>query len=155
MACLVIHSQAPNPNSQFPNKFQIRKSNENNYSLFEMIAEKINANSQASSANLSRADAVLCDEPASIKRKNNRLSLASLRQIFTRMRKSFLLNASSASIQFAATEPDARTNCRTSSVLLTVLGNCFTNARTDFANRNVRSSRSRAFAPASIFEVGV
>ena len=72
-----------------------------NYSVFEMIAEKININSRASSANLSQADAVLGDEPASIKRKNNRLSFASLRQIFTRMRKSFLLNASSASIEFA------------------------------------------------------
>jgi hypothetical protein len=38
------------------------------------------------------------------------------------MRKSFLLRASSASIQLAATEPDARTNCRTSSALLTVRG---------------------------------
>src|SRR5437667_11150918 len=90
MACLVVHSQAPNPNSQFPNKFQIRKSNENNYSLFEMIAEKINVNSRASSANLSRADAVLCDEPASIKRKNNRLSFASLRQNLQAHEKVFL-----------------------------------------------------------------
>src|SRR5439155_25294217 len=34
--------------------------------------------------------------------------------IFARIRKSFLLNASSASIQLAATEPDARTSCRIS-----------------------------------------
>src|SRR4029077_19775075 len=57
----------------------------------------------------------------------------------------------SASIQFAATDPDARTNCRTSSTLLIVLGNCLTKRRIDSANRNVRSSRSRRFAPSSIF----
>jgi len=51
-------------------------------------------------------------EPVSTNRKNSRLSFASFRQILTRIRKSFLLNASSASIQLAATEPDARTNCR-------------------------------------------
>src|SRR4029077_5492663 len=83
--------------------------------------------------------------------RNNRHSFASFRQIFSRIRKSFLLSASSASTQFAATEPDARTSCRTSSALLTVLGNGLTNARTDSANRNVRSSRSRRFAPSSIF----
>src|SRR5436190_10415631 len=87
-------------------------------------------------------------------RRANRLSFASFRQIFARIRKSFLLKASSASIQLAATEPDARTNCRTSSVLLTVLGNCFTKVRTDSANRNVRSSRSRGLAPSSILELG-
>jgi hypothetical protein len=73
------------------------------------------------------------DKPVSINRKNSRLSFDSLRQIFTRIRKSFLLRASSASIQLAATEPDARTNCRTSSVLLSVRRNCLTNARTDCA----------------------
>jgi len=51
-------------------------------------------------------------EPVSTNRKNSRLSFASFRQILTRIRKSFLLNASSASIQLAATEPDARTDCR-------------------------------------------
>jgi hypothetical protein len=82
-----------------------------------------------SSANMSRVDVVLCDEPRSIKRKNNQLSFASFRQIFTRIKKSFLLKASSASIQFAATEPDARTNCRTSSMLLIVFGASRTRAR--------------------------
>jgi hypothetical protein len=45
-------------------------------------------------------------EAVSTNRKNNRLSFASFRQILTRITKSFLLKASSASIQFAATEPD-------------------------------------------------
>src|SRR5882757_8220515 len=66
----------------------------------------------------------------------------------------FLLRASSASIQLAATEPDARTNCRTSSALLIVLGSCFTNTRTNSANRNVRSSRSRGLVLSSISELG-
>src|SRR5206468_11246723 len=151
--------RARDPKSQFPNsreiqiaKFQIRH---RDHSLFEIIDEKIKVNSRASVASVSRATVLLLVNPASTSRRNSRLSFASLRQIFTRIRKSFLLSASSASIQFAATEPDARTNCRTSSVLLTVLGNCLTNARTDSANRNVRSSRSRAFAPASIFEFGI
>src|SRR5205814_7976055 len=93
--------------------------------------------------------------PVSTNRRNSRLSLASLRQIFARIRKSFLLKASSASIQFAATEPDARTNCRTSSLLLTVRGNSFTNARIDCANSNVRSSRSRGLAPSFILELEI
>src|SRR5207253_7421112 len=67
------------------------------------------------------------------------------------MRKSFLLNASSASIQLAATDPDERTNCRTSSVLLIVRGSCFTNPRTNSANRNVLSSKSRGLASSFIF----
>jgi hypothetical protein len=36
----------------------------------------------------------------------------------------------------------------------TAFGNCFTNVRTDSANKNVRSSRSRGFAPSSILELG-
>src|SRR4029077_2527547 len=71
------------------------------------------------------------------------------------MRKSFLLKASSASIQLAATEPEARINCRTSSVLLMVLGNRLTTARTDSAKRNVLSSRSHRLASSSILEVGL
>jgi hypothetical protein len=43
-------------------------------------------------------------EAVSTNRKNNGLSFASFRQILTRITKSFLLKASSASIQFAATE---------------------------------------------------
>ena len=118
------------------------------------MAEKISVSSRASVANTSRFVTLPLLSPASIKRKNKRLSFASFRQIFARIRKSFLLRASSASIQLAATEPDARTSCRTSSVLLTVLGNCFTNPRTDSANRNVRSSRSRGLAPSSILDLG-
>src|SRR6266404_6835171 len=93
-------------------------------------------------------------KPASTNRKNRRLSFDSLRQIFTRMRKPFLLRASSASLQLAATEPEARTNCLMSSVLLTVLGNCFTKARTDCANSNVLSSRSRGLLPPFILRFG-
>src|SRR5882724_5462261 len=130
----------------WPLKFQIQipksqvnlklsRSKKSNYSLFEIIEEKIRVNSRASAASSSRAAKVVLVNPASTNRKNKRLSLASLRQIFTRIRKSFLLKASSASIQLAATEPEARINCRTSSVLLIVRGrgSCFTNARTDSA----------------------
>src|SRR5438094_5823238 len=77
--------------------------------LFEIIDEKIRVSSRASDANVSRAARLSLDKPVSTNRKNRRLSLDSLRQIFTRM-KSFLLKSSSASIQLAATEPDARTN---------------------------------------------
>src|SRR5262245_44395747 len=49
---------------------------------------------------------------------------------------------------------DARTSCRTSSILLTVLGSCLTKVRIASANRNVRSARSRGFAPSSILELG-
>ena len=117
--------QIPIPKSQVNLNFQIQKSN---HSFLETIEEKISVNSRASPANSSRVPSVAFVEPASTSHKNNRLSFASFRQIFTRIKKSFLLKASSASIQLAATEPDARTNCRTSSPLLTVLGNCFTNA---------------------------
>src|SRR5207247_1283187 len=116
---------------------------------------KIKVNSRASVANVSRLATLFFATPASSNRKNSLLSLASFRQIFTRIKKSFLLKASSASIQLTATEPDARTSCRTSSVLLKVLGRCFTNVRTDSANRNVRSSRSRGLAPFSTFELGI
>src|SRR4029077_5772541 len=128
--------EVPNPKFQIPGKSQLSKVKIRacDHALFEIIEEKISVSSRAPATSLSRADAVVCDKPASTRRKNNRLSFASLRQIFTRMRKSFLLSASSASIQFAATEPDARTNCRTSSALPTVFGNCFTNARIDCTN---------------------
>ena len=119
-----------------------------------MIEEKISVSSRASAANAPRLAALFLDTPESINRKKSRLSFASFRQIFTRIKKSFLLNTSSASVQFAATDPDARTSCLTSSVLLTVLGNCFTNVRTDWANLNVRSSRSRGLAPSSILDLG-
>src|SRR5206468_10509245 len=123
--------------------------------LFEIIDEKIRVSSRASDANVSRAERLFLDKPASTNRKNRRLSFDSLRQIFTRMRKSFLLKASSASIQLAATEPDARPNSRTSSVLLIVRGSCLTNARIDCANSNVRSSRSRGLGPCPILELGI
>jgi len=113
----------------------------------------MSTSSRASVARLSRVVALLF-VAVSISRRNSRLSFASLRQIFTRSKKSFLLSASSASIQFAATDPDARTNCRTSSTLLIVLGNCLTKLRIASANRNVRSSRSRRFAPSSILKLG-
>src|SRR5213592_3565130 len=140
--------QIPIPKSQVNLNFQIQKSN---HSFLETIEEKISVNSRASPANSSRVPSVAFVEPASTSHKNNRLSFASFRQIFTRIKKSFLLKASSASIQLAATEPDARTNCRTSSPLLTVLGNCFTNARTDSAKWNVRSSKSRGLETSPIF----
>src|ERR1700730_19363254 len=135
--------EVPNPNSQAPGKISIRnesKRDAHELLLFEMMAEKINVSSRASAARISRFMMLLFVKPASTKRKNKRLSFASFRQIFARIKTSFLLRASSASIQLAATEPDARTNCRTSSVLLTVRGNCLTNAPTDCANSNVRSS---------------
>ena len=116
-----------------------------------MIAEKISVSSRASFAKSSRQLAVFFATPTSSSRKKRRLSFASFLQIFTRIRKSFLLSASSASIQFAATEPEARTSCRTSSVFASVFGSCLTKCRTASANRNVRSSRSRRFAPSSIF----
>ena len=145
--------------SQFPNPREdsIAKSKKRtgDHPLLEMIGEKIKVNSRASVPKLSRAATLFLDNPASTNREKRRLSFASLRQIFRRMRKSFLLRASSASIQLAATEPDARTNCRTSSVLLTVHGNCLTNARTDCANSNVRSSRSRGLASSSILQLGI
>src|SRR5206468_10488867 len=102
-------SEIPIPNSQFPNKLQLPNSKTSrDYSLFEIIEEKISVNSRASAASLPRAATVAFVKPASSNRKNKRLSFASLRHIFTRITKSFLLNASSASIQLAATDPDAR-----------------------------------------------
>src|SRR6266478_671020 len=97
---------------------------------FEIIAEKISTSSRASFAKLSRELAVSFVRPASMRRRKSRLSFASFLQIFTRIRKSFLLRASSASIQFAATDPEARTNWRTSSVLLIFRGSVFTKIRT-------------------------
>src|SRR5437016_5731396 len=147
-----------NPNFQFPNPRQISNSQiqkkQCRYPLFGIIDEKISVSSRASAASLSRAATLPFVNPASTNRKNRRRSFASLRQIFARIRKSFLLSTSSASTQFAAAEPDARTNCLTSSVLLTVLGSPFTNVRTDSANRNVLSSRSRGLAPSSILDLG-
>jgi len=141
--------QIPIPKSQGKFNRQIPKKTDH-HPLFEIVDEKIKVNSHPSAASASRVAILLFVKPVSTNRRNKRLSLASFRQIFTRIRKSFLLKASSASIQFAATEPDARTNCRTSSVLLIVLGNCFTNARTDSANRKVLSSKSRGFEPLSL-----
>src|SRR5712691_8178376 len=153
---LFVKFQIPVPKSQANSQFAIsQKSCAHDPLLFEMMAEKISSSSRASAANASRLTILFFVKPASTRRKNKRLSLASFRQILVRIRKSFLLKASSASIQLAATEPDARTNCRTSSVLLIVLGNCFTNVRTDSANKNVRSSRSRGLAPFPIFGFGV
>jgi hypothetical protein len=139
--------QIPNPKLQA--KFQSRQIKKEHHDPldFEMMADKISVSSRASAASASRLATLFFVKPASTNRKNKRLSFASFRQIFVRIRKSFLLSASSASIQLAATEPDAGTNCRTSSVLLIVLGNCFTNARTDSANKNVLSSRSRGLEP--------
>src|SRR5207244_5694638 len=154
---IVNHTEAPNPNSQIPGKFnyQIPKRAARDYRLFEIIDEKIKVSSRASVAKVSLVITLLFTKPESTSRKKSRLSFASFRQIFTRIRKSFLLRASSASIQLAATEPEARTNCLTSSVLLTVRGNCFTNARTDCANSNVRSSRSRGLEPSFILNLGI
>src|SRR6266581_5155092 len=98
--------QIPIPKSQI--NLKLSRSKKSNYSLFEIIEEKIKVNSRASAASSSRVPKVVLVNPASTNRKNNRLSFASLRQIFTRIRKSFLLNASSASIQLAATDPDER-----------------------------------------------
>src|SRR6266478_281348 len=128
-------SRAPreisNPNFQIPGKSQLSNSKKSNHWLFEIIEEKIRVNSRASAASRSRAASVAFSKPTSINRRNKRLSFASLRQIFTRITKSFLLQASSASIQLAATDPHARTDCRISSALLTVLGNCLqTSAQT-------------------------
>src|SRR5687768_1208967 len=134
-------SQIPMPKSQVNSKTPNREKRDHDPLLFEMMVEKIKVNSCASRASASRLS--MFAGPVSIDRRNRRLSLASLRQIFARIRKSFLLSASSASIQFAATDPDARTSCRASSVFPTVLGNVLTNARTYWAKRKVRSSRLR------------
>src|SRR5437763_14040150 len=145
--------EAPNPKPQIPSKIATAKAQKkcaHDPPFFEIIDEKISVSSRASEASASRPAPLFLVNPVSISRKNKRLSFASLRQIFTRIRKSFLLSASSASIQFAATEPEARTSCRTSSVLPIVLGRRFTNPRTDSAKRNVRSSKSRGLAPSSI-----
>ena len=117
-----------------------------------MIEEKMSTSSRASVARLSRAVALLF-VAVSISRRNNRLSFAYFATDFHPEQEIFS-RASSASIQFAATDPDARTNCRTSSTLLIVLGNCLTKLRIASANRNVRSSRSRRFAPSSILKLG-
>src|SRR5205814_2571106 len=146
--------QIPIPKSQGKFNRQIQK-RQRCHPLFEIIDEKIKVNSRASAARASRLAALFFAEPTSTNRKNKRLSFASFRQIFARIRKSFLLSASSASIQLAATEPDARTNCRTSSILLSVLGNCFTNVRTDSANKKVRFSKSRGFDRSSILDIGI
>src|SRR5204863_3266884 len=116
--------QIPIPKSQGKFNRQIQK-RQRCHPLFEMIDAKIKVNSRASVASASRAVRLFFVGPGSTSRRNKRLSFASFRQIFVRIRKSFLLNASSASIQLAATEPEARTNCLTSSVLLIVLGSCF------------------------------
>lgn len=64
-----------------------------------MMAEKIKVSSRASPERASRC--VARSEPGSTSLRKRRLSLASFRQIFTRIKNSFLLNASSASIQLA------------------------------------------------------
>src|SRR5438067_4512749 len=151
---LTFMFEAPNPKPQA--KFQLpklKKKCAHDPPFFEIIDEKISVSSPASEASASRSVPLFLVNPVSINLKNKRLSFASLRQIFTRIRKSFLLSASSASIQFAATEPEARTSCRTSSVLPIVLGRRFTNARTDSAKR-IRSSKSRGLAPSSILGIG-
>src|SRR5437763_11108492 len=101
--------QIPIPKSQGKFNSQIPK-RRTSHPLFEIIDEKIRVNSRASDAKVSPAARLFLDKPVSTNRKNRRLSLGSFRQIFTRIRKSFLPRASSASIQLAATEPDARTN---------------------------------------------
>ena len=108
-----------------------------------MIDEKIKVSSRASFINASRTAMLRCVKPISSNRKNRRLSFASFRQIFARIRKSFLLKASSASNQFAATEPEARTNSRTSSMLASLRGSCFTNPRTAWGKleRPIRPDR--------------
>ena len=63
-----------------------------------------------------------------------------------RAHENLLLNASSASIQFAATEPDARTNCRTSSDIAEVRGNpSSSNAKTSlFKSRGLGEPSSKS-----------
>src|SRR5947208_7671695 len=105
---LTFMFEAPNPKSQA--KFQLpklKKKCAHDPPFFEIIDEKISVSSRASEASASRSAPLFLVNPESISCKNKRLSFASLRQIFTRIRKSFLLSASSASIQFAATEPEA------------------------------------------------
>src|SRR5438874_11016591 len=99
--------QIPIPKSQATFNRQVLKKTAL-LSALSIIDAKINVNSRASAASPSRVAILLFVRPVSTNRRNSRLSLASLQQIFARIRKSFLLNASSASIQLAATEPDAR-----------------------------------------------
>src|SRR5438045_9092207 len=113
--------QIPIPKSQGKFNRQIPK-RRTSHPLFEIIDEKIRVSSRASDANVSRAERLFLDKPASTNRKNRRLSFDSLRQIFTRMRKSFLLIASSASIHFADHMRDDYTYLRHSSVSLYILG---------------------------------
>jgi hypothetical protein len=44
---LLIQSQAPNPNAQFPSKSQIGKSKKSNYSIFKIIEVKMSISSRA------------------------------------------------------------------------------------------------------------
>jgi hypothetical protein len=98
--------EIPTPKSQAKFNTQAQKECSHDPPFFEMIDEKMRVSSRASEASASRSVPLFLVNPVSINRKNKRLSFASLRQIFRRIRKSFLLRASSASIQFAATEPE-------------------------------------------------
>ena len=81
--------------------------------------------SRASATNASRLSMLWLVGPASTNRRNKRLSFASLRQIFTRMRKSFFSKLS-ASIQLAATDPEREPTAEYLPHYWR-LGNCFTN----------------------------
>src|SRR5437660_11580784 len=96
---LTFMFEAPNPKPQIPNpksqaKFQVPKLQKkcaHDPPFFEIIDEKMSVSSRASEASASRSAPLFLVNPVSINRKNKRLSFASLRQIFTRIRKSFLL----------------------------------------------------------------
>src|SRR4030095_7249638 len=119
-------SQIPGSKSQAKSQTnKVRKPRTHEPPVFEIMDEKISVSSRASFSKASREFADSSVDPPSVKRKKSRLSFASFLQIFTRIKKSFLLSASSASIQFAATDPDARTSWRTSSALLIFRGKIF------------------------------
>src|SRR5438477_1986474 len=91
---LTFMFKAPNPKPQIPSKIPSAKAQKkcaHDPPFFEIIDEKMSVSSRASEASASRSAPLFLVNPVSINRKNKRLSFASLRQIFTRIRKSFLL----------------------------------------------------------------
>ena len=116
------------------------------YSSFFTIDEQISFNSCASCRSSARILSRAIFSPVSKSLSQSSHSFASLRQVRNFITRSFSPNASLASMQFAATEPEARTNCFTSSIFAIVRGRPRTNARIATANPAVLSSRSRGFS---------
>ena len=112
------------------------------HSSFLIILVKISFSSCASWNSDFRSDSIATLSPTSINLSQSWLSLASFREIRNRMTRSLPPSASLASIQFAGTDPEARTSCFASSIFDSVRGNRRTNLRIASANSAVLSSRS-------------